>query len=212
MNKLPVYKLDIDSLDFETGMDAISLVEEPAIEIDFLRFSKTEPIKLSYDESQHIISGPAILADTPIYRENETYGPHYVIFDKDLIKKLMLKYSKFCLNNSVNIEHSDWVGGIYMVESYLKDVQRGINPIEFTSVPDGSWFVSYKVVDLELWDKIQKGDVKGFSIEGLFCYDSIIGSSEFSKSKKQPDSRSSEVATTTSFDEYVDKLIDEISK
>lgn len=169
MKKL--YDISIDPTDFETGLNAISLVENPAVEVDFLAFAKDESAVLQFaDEERHIITGIALLADTPIYRVAPDKTEYYVRFTKDCIRQLVEKYFKFGLTNSVNIEHKNnqFVDGVTMLESYIIDKERGICPSEFASAPDGSWVVSYKVSNLDVWNKIKSGEVKGFSVQGLF--------------------------------------------
>lgn len=169
--KKKVYKIKIDPTDQLTGLDAISLVEYPAVEVDFLKFSKEEPIKLQFEnEEKRIITGVALLADTPIYRVKPDGEEYYIVFDKDTIEQLITKYAKYMFQNLVNIEHSDshFVDGLYMIESYIKNSDRGIAPNEFSAVPDGSWIVSYKVDNMDVWEKIRSGEVKGFSVQGFF--------------------------------------------
>ena len=168
---MKLYDISIDPTDFETGLNAISLVEYPAVEVDFLAFAKEESAVLQFaDEERHIITGIALLADTPIYRIAPDGTEYYVRFTKDCIRQLVEKYFKFGLTNSVNIEHKDnqFVDGVTMLESYIIDKERGICPSEFASAPDGSWVVSYKVSNLDVWSKIKSGEVKGFSVQGLF--------------------------------------------
>lgn len=169
--KKKIYKIKIDPTDQITGMDAISLVECPAVEVDFLKFSKEEPKSLQFtNEEKRIITGVALLADTPIYRVKPDGEEYYVVFDRETIEQLVTKYSKYMFNNFVNIEHSNqhFVDGMYMIESYLKNSERGIVPTEFSEIPDGSWIVSYKVDNIDVWEKIKSGEVKGFSIQGVF--------------------------------------------
>lgn len=160
---MEVYKITIDD---ETGMEAVSLVENPAVEIEFLAFSNQQ--KLAFNEEKRCVTGVVCLADTPIYRIDEVRGEYYVVFDKKTIEKMMIKYSKDGLMNSINIEHSGpKTDGIFLYESYIYNKERGITPKEFT-VPDGSWIATFKVENEEVWQKIKKGEVKGFSLEGLF--------------------------------------------
>ena len=169
--KKKIYKIKIDPTDQIPGMDAISLVECPAVEVDFLKFSKEEPKSLQFaNEEKRIITGVALLADTPIYRVKPDGEEYYVVFDRETIEQLVTKYSKYMFNNFVNIEHSNqhFVDGMYMIESYLKNSERGIVPTEFSEIPDGSWIVSYKVDNIDVWEKIKSGEVKGFSIQGVF--------------------------------------------
>ena len=169
MNK-DIYYIDINDED-ETGLDAISLVQHPAIEVDFLCFNKdTEKIDFSADEDKHILTAVALRADHPIYRRNGDYE-YWVVFTKDVIRKLVTKYAKNNLFNSVNIEHNDYsfVKSAYMIESYIVDKARGIVPSEFKDIEDGSWVVSYYIDDESLWDVVKNTDaLNGLSVQGLF--------------------------------------------
>ena len=158
--------------DFETGIDAISLVDFPAVERNFLCFSKDEKrVNLKFDASKHVITGVVALADTPIYRYNERMGEYYVVFSKETIVKMVEKFAKMDLFKSVNLQHDDnnFVDGIYMFESYITNKDRGINPKEFEDIPDGSWICSFKVENEALWNEIINGDkLNGFSLQGMF--------------------------------------------
>ena len=168
---MKVFYINIDD-ELTTGINAISLVESPAVEKDFLCFSKEkETVKLNFDSAKRVISGVVCLADTPIYRYNEKYGEYYVVFSKETIQKMVEKFAKMDLFKSVNLQHDDtkFVDGIYMFESYIINKERGISPIEFSDVPDGSWIASYKVENDELWGEIINGNkLNGFSLQGLF--------------------------------------------
>ena len=158
--------------DFETGIDAISLVDFPAVERNFLCFSKDEKrVNLKFDASKHVITGVVALRDTPIYRYNERMGEYYVVFSKETIVKMVEKFAKMDLFKSVNLQHDDnnFVDGIYMFESYITNKERGINPREFEDIPDGSWICSFKVENEALWNEIINGDkLNGFSLQGMF--------------------------------------------
>lgn len=168
---LPIYNIQIDLMDEETGCYTISMVESPAVEVDFLAFEQDTPIQLQLNSDKHVVTGIALRADYPIYRNNNRYGEHYVTFTKDTIKQIIEKYSKYGFNNLVNIEHNgDYVNDVVMIESYIIDKENGVNPTMFSEIEDGSWVVTFKVNNLNLWDKIKSGEVKGFSIEGLFRY------------------------------------------
>jgi hypothetical protein len=70
--------------------------------------------------------------------------------------------------NKVNLQHSKDIEDIYLIQSFIKDTEKGISPKGFEDIEDYSWFVGYKVDNLEVWDKIKKNELNGFSIEGLF--------------------------------------------
>lgn len=197
MKELKIYNIEVSLTDDITGVGTISLVEHPAVEVGFLKFETDKPIELQFNDDKHIITGVAMLADTPIYRNNERYGEHYVVFSKQTIRNIVEKYSKFGLQNLVNIEHSQerYVNDIFMIESYLIDKERGIIPNEFSDAPDGSWIVSFKVNNLAVWDEIKEGKVSGFSIEGFFEYGNTIEPQQHEEQHEE------------TFDEWLDKVI-----
>ena len=125
------------------------------------------------DEEERIISGPLMLADTPIYRNDAIRGEYYVVFSADTIKQIAQKFFKKGYQNNVNLMHNsgDVQEGLTMFESWIVDKKRGIQPmVGFEDVPDGSWFGSYKVENDEAWNKVKSGEVLGFSVEGNFLY------------------------------------------
>ena len=165
---IPVYNIIINEGD-ETGCTAMSLVDNPAVELPFLCFDKENSL-FKADNDKHIISGIAILADTPIYRCSPTRGEYYVVFSKETIRQIVQKYAKNQQFNVVNLQHNDdtFVNTVHMVESLIIDKERGLCPVEFSDVPDGSWYVSYHVEDDVLWSEIKNTDhLNGFSIELL---------------------------------------------
>lgn len=153
------------------GMKAISLVKRPAVEVDFLCFDEQKPVKLNFNDEERVITGVVALADTPIYRYTQGFGEWWCVFSKETIEKMVVKYSKDGLFNSVNLQHNDekFVDGVYLFESYLVNKERGILPTEFADIPEGSWICSFKIEDNKLWDEIVNGkDLNGFSLQGYF--------------------------------------------
>jgi hypothetical protein len=122
------------------------------------------------DEDEQIITGALMLADKPIYRNDEN-GEYYVIFSKDTIKKIAQKFFTKGYQSNVNLMHDSGqrLDGLTMFESWITDEKRGIQAMKgFEDVPDGSWFGSFKVNNPEVWQMVKDGKVKGFSVEGLF--------------------------------------------
>jgi len=125
------------------------------------------------DEDKHIISGPLMLADKPIYRNNKQFGEHYVTFSAETIKDIAIKFSKKGYQSNVNLMHdkSMQLDGLIMFESFIVDKARGIQPMAgFEDAKDGSWFGSFYVENDKAWQLIKEGKVKGFSVEGFFEY------------------------------------------
>lgn len=181
------------------GLQAISLVDKPAIEQDFLLF-KDEHICFAKDESKHVISGPALIAEMPIYRRNQSGEEYYVVFDKNTIAKLVERYSKNGFFNIVNLQHdhSLFTENAILVESYFVDKERGISPKEYGNLTDGSWIVSFKIEDENLWNEIVNGkDLNGFSVEVAA---NLVEKLESEKREDQP----------KTLEEALDELIDEM--
>lgn len=161
------YSVDIDEV---TGVMAMALVESPAVDVDFIAMSKEKAMSLAFNEEKRVVTGVALRADFPIYRNNEEYGEHYIVFHRDVIERCMWKFMQEGRIWDVNIEHDPehFVEGVKLVESYIVDRERGVTDKRF-DVADGSWVVSYKVTNDEVWKSIkEKGVLKGFSIEGMF--------------------------------------------
>lgn len=151
-----------DELD---GLQAISFVQNPAIEVPCLKFEKE--VVMKFDDDRHIITGPSLIPDMPIYRNNgiEEFN---VVFTADVIKKLVIKYSKDKLLNAFDLEHKTEIteDKAIMFESYFIDKERGICPAEFDALPDGTWMTSYFVEDKATWDYIKNSGMgAGFSVE-----------------------------------------------
>ena len=169
---IPIYNIVID--DAETGIDRISLVEMPAVESNFLAFAKNKKqVMFSANEEQQMITGVLARADYPIYRNDDQLGEYYIQFGKETIKLMAEKLLADGHQNWVNIEHienSD-VDGVYMLEMFIKDTNKGINPTGFDDISDGSLFATFKVRNPKVWECIKNGSFKGYSIEGLFGFE-----------------------------------------
>jgi hypothetical protein len=178
--ELPVFSIHIsDNENGEEEVDFVSLVSTPAVQKNFLRFKEDQPgIKIQsrqrfeiQDEEERIVSGVLMLADFPIYRNNESFGEHYVVFSKDEIKKIVQRFFKKGYQGNVNLEHDKPVDGVFMFESLIVEPEKGKNAFKgFEDVNPGSWLGSFKVDNPETWEDVKSGKFKGFSIEGLFEY------------------------------------------
>jgi hypothetical protein len=128
-------------------------------------------------ESEHIITGPLMIPQQLIYRNSEQFGEHYVKFSVDTIKQIAIKFSKKGYQKNVNLMHEAdmQVEGVTMFESFISDSKRGIKPMEaFKDLPDGTWFGSFYVENPKVWELVKSGEVKGFSVEGMFDYEAPL--------------------------------------
>lgn len=171
--ELPIYELMInEDMQDDAEVSFIALVDKPAIQKNWNAFKENVKFQI-VSEDKRIISGPVMLADVPIYRNDPTNGEYYVVFTKDTIFKIAQKFFKKGYQANVNLMHdsNQQVEGVTMFESFISDVDRGILPMKgFEDAPDGSWFGSFKVDDDKIWQMIKEGKFKGFSVEGIFEY------------------------------------------
>lgn len=165
MIKLPIYELRIN--DEDQGVFCISLVDNPAIEQNFLVFDNQEELKFTkVDEDKHVVYGPAMVPEMLIYRRDKQGREFYVKFSKETIALIAEKFHKDnCLFN-ISVDHEIDVNDCFVFTSYLIDRENGIDPIQFKDVADGSWIVGVKVDNPDVWNVIKNTDLlRGFSVE-----------------------------------------------
>ena len=160
--------LDEDSID--AGVNAISIVEQPAIESDFIALSKDQEIKLAeVDKEKRILMGAALIPNKTIFRKNGE-DEYYVYFSKDTISKTSQLFLKQGNQGKSTLEHELKLNDLTVVESWLvDDLEKDKSAYYGLSMPVGTWMVSVKVDNDEVWDDyVKSGKVRGFSIEGFF--------------------------------------------
>jgi hypothetical protein len=238
MKKEKVFELKIEELDDVSGIDSISLVDEPAIMVNWIAFKKEDnnpcwngyeqigtkmlngkevpncvPIKkenmenpdvsglppyvdelpkkkknklseefeylfdksnnkqhFATDTEKHIVLGPAMVPDQKIFRKDELGNPYYVFFSPETIKMIAEKYmrNKYIDNND-QMHDGKAVKDVYVIESWIKeDDNDKSNKYGFSDLPVGTWFVSMKINNPEIWGKVKKGELNGFSVSGYF--------------------------------------------
>lgn len=170
--KIKKYKVGIDSETY-----AISMVESPAIESDFVALAKEEEkieIQLSDDE-RHMCYGAALIPDKDIYRNNGEQE-FYISFTKESIEKMSQDFMKNYRQNEVTLDHNEMANDITITESWLvedpyKDKANALG----INVPQGTWMIGMKVNQIDVWERVKSGELKGFSVE------SMISLEDFSK-------------------------------
>ena len=164
-----VYELVIE--DKEDEIFAISLVENAAIESDFIYFDKEAIQFASVDTEQKMLIGPTLIPDKRILRIDGEGQPYHVFFTKETVKILAQNYLRKKYTDSATLEHDRKIKGVDLVESWVKDGQLDKSNNYGLNVPKGTWLGIFKITDDNLWnDFIKTGKVKGFSIEGLFSH------------------------------------------
>ena len=155
----------------ELAIDAISLVTAPAIEQDFVFFGK-EKNNLTFakvDEEKRMLISPALIPNKNIFRHNpNTQEDYYVYFSKDTVRKASELYLKHNNHHKATYQHQDRVSGVLTVESWIKEGDMDKSKLYGFDLPDGTWFVSMKIENDDLWSKIKDGELRGLSIEGYF--------------------------------------------
>ena len=169
--KIKKYKVGLDSETYK-----ISMVSEPAIEVDYVALSKQDEIqvKLSSDE-RHICYGPALIPDKDIYRNNGEQE-FYINFSEESIIKMSQEFFKNYKQHEVNLQHEENADEVFVCESWIVEdpYKDKANALGF-NVPKGTWMIAMKVNNIEVWDKVKSGELKGFSVE------SAIHLEEFNK-------------------------------
>lgn len=189
--KLKKYKVGCDSETY-----AISMVEMPAIESNFVALAKEEEEKrqvfLESDE-RHMVYGAALIPDLDIYR-NDGEHEYYINFSKESIEKMSQDFMKEYRQHEVTVDHEDVANEVCVVESWLvedpyKDKANALG----INVPQGTWMVGMKVNNIETWERVKEGSLKGFSVE------SLVSLEEFSKTENNMNIETNEM--------FWDKLI-----
>lgn len=149
----------------------VALVDRPAIDKNFLAFNEKQ--RFAVNEDRRIISGPAMIADLPMFRKDDTFGEYLVSFDAPTILTVVQKFNQKGYMQNFNLMHDDAqaVSGLTIFNSWISDSTLGIQPMQgFSDIADGSWFISAKVENDDVWAKVKDGTLKGFSVEGMFQY------------------------------------------
>jgi len=165
---MDIVELFIDENDEVSGIEAISVVENPAIEENFIALKNQEFKLAEVDKEKRILMGAALIPNKPIYRKNGEQE-YYIYFSQATVRKASeLFFIKGNQNNST-LEHQLELKGLTAVESWIVESEQDKSRMYDLNVPIGTWMVSMKVNNDDVWNKVKAGEVKGFSIEGYFA-------------------------------------------
>lgn len=165
---MDIIELFIDEEDEVSGIEAISVVENPAIESDFIALKKQEFKLAEIDKEKRLIMGAALIPNKPIYRQNEDQE-YYIYFSKTTVRKASELFFMRGNQNNATLEHQLELKGLTAVESWIVESEQDKSRMYDLNVPMGTWMVSMKVLNDEVWEQVKSGVVKGFSIEGYFA-------------------------------------------
>jgi hypothetical protein len=167
---MKIVELILDENQEMSGIDAISIVESPAIEEDFIALKSNEIKLKEISKEKKILMGPLLIPNKPIYRNNEG-DEYYIYFSKDTVSKASQMYLTKGNQNNSTLEHQHELSGLSLVESWLVEDKVHDKSRKYgMDVPLGTWMGAVKVNNNEIWNEyVKTGKVKGFSIEGYFA-------------------------------------------
>lgn len=167
-NGIPVYKATVDSE--ESGMVVVSLVDDPAVESEFLAFNKQEKLQFQVQsEEQRKVLGVVMVPDKLIYRETADGMPYYIKYEASTIHQMAEKFFANYNVNNVDTDHSfELVDGVVLTQAFFINREKGIDPKGFEDMPDDTLMFEYHITNDEVWQGIKDGQWKGFSLAGTF--------------------------------------------
>lgn len=171
--EIPVFELKVnEDLKSDLQIDYVAGVDVPAIQDNFFAFSaEKNPFEFAQVEDEHrIIFGAAMIPNQLILRKHPKTGePFKVFYTKETIEILAHKFFANGYQNNFNLMHDEKQrkDGVTFFQSVIKDTSKGIIGINGDH-PDGTWFLGAKVTNDEVWNEVKSGNIKGFSIEGIF--------------------------------------------
>ena len=174
----------LDENNLELGIRAVSLVEDPAIESNFVTLKNETKIELAeVSKERRILLGAALIPNKPILRVEDD-KEYYIYFSKETISKIALMFAKNKYSDQVTEEHAKQVKGMTIFESWLtEDKQMDKSAFYGLDVPVGTWCISMKADNEEVYNLAKEGKIKGFSIEGFFS--DKLEKKELSKEDKE---------------------------
>ena len=183
---LPIYDAVLVEGDDEIGVDKISLVKNPANKAAFMTFSedKIEKVKVVLSEERKLLTAVVMQPDFPMYRDIQGHQ-FYVKYSAETIEKMAFKYMRELKLAEVNVEHSVDVKDVYIVESGIVDSTRGMSGPTGLELKEGSWWVTFKVDNPDVWGAAKDGTFTGVSLEGYFDLRQEFTSQEKVISEKQ---------------------------
>ena len=165
-----IIELLIDEDALFSGIEAISIVDKPAIEENFIALNEQQKTKLAeVDNEKRILMGAALIPNKNIYR-SDGEEEYYIYFSSDTVRQASELFLMNGNQNESTLEHEAKLNGLSVVESWIIEDEVHDKSRKYDlNMPVGTWMVSMKVNNDEVWnDYVKTGKVKGFSIEGYF--------------------------------------------
>ena len=165
---MDIVELFIDENDEVSGVEAVSVVENPAIEENFIALKNQEFKFAEVDKEKRILMGAALIPNKPIYRKNKD-SEYYIYFSQATVRKASELFFIRGNQNNSTLEHQLELKGLTTVESWIVESEQDKSRMYDFNVPIGTWMISVKVNNDKVWQQVKAGEVKGFSIEGYFA-------------------------------------------
>jgi hypothetical protein len=163
--KMPTYKIVVNPEDETTGVFAVSLVDEPAIEVDWIKLKKDIEFEFSANKDKQMLFGPLLIPNKMIYRRDNNGNEYNIYFDEETIQTIADKYNENKLNDVFNFQHSEEKVEAVLLQNWITGEVDKSQEFGF-QLPKGSWFGGIKVKDENFWNEFVKTEkVKGFSVE-----------------------------------------------
>lgn len=174
IEKNQIFELVIEDEDTDEVF-AISLVETPAIESNFVFFDKEEIQFAAINDEKRLLMGPILVPDKKILRVDGLNTPYFVFFKPETIKRLSEMYLQKKYTDKATLEHDKKIEGVSLVESWVVESrEKDKSNLYGLNVPVGTWMGTFKIDNEDIWQNyVKTGEVKGFSIEGLFGHNLV---------------------------------------
>ena len=166
MKELPIY--DIKLSDDSQGVGFISLVDDPAIGVDWIKLSSESQLSFKADKEKQLLYGPFLIPNKLIYRHDEKMGEYYVRFSREEIEKIATKFNEDLNNKNINFQHTQEKVEAFVASNWMIEGEQDKSRNMGFDLPEGTWFGGVKVKDTAFWsDKVKTDEVRGFSVEIL---------------------------------------------
>jgi hypothetical protein len=165
---LPIFDIILNEDDLNQGVGMISLVDNPAIGVDWIKLSKQAQISFKADKERQMLYGPFLIPNMLIYRQDEVNGEYYVRFSKQEIDKIATKFNEDLNSKNINLMHTDTKVDAFVAQNWVIEGEQDKSRNLGFDLPEGAWFGGVKIKDQNFWnEKVKNDEVKGFSVEIL---------------------------------------------
>lgn len=155
--------------DMDFTVNAIGMVDLPAIESDYICLSKiheARKLKLAAAiQERRMIYGAVLIPDVLILRADEN-GEYYVRFSKELVAKNAREYLLNHAQSNTTLMHGGLLDGATVVETWVKEFESDKSNGFGLQIPVGSWVIGLYCKNDQAWELSKTGILNGFSIEG----------------------------------------------